>query len=81
MFALNRISASFQPAGSDSFIPLGEVFDVKITDTITIGGDTFTNTYEPGNPASMEAATNRSAEARRARRNAKRAREAAKVGG
>jgi hypothetical protein len=87
-FRLSRISASFQPAGSDKFIDLGEVRDVKITNTITMGGNTFTNTYEPGNPASMEAATNRlarialnpspsnikiiAAEARRARRNAKR---------
>ena len=84
MYAFNRISASFQPAGSDKFIDLGDVRDVKITDTMTVGGNTFTNTYEPVNPASMEAATTRfarvaldpspanlkiaAAEARRARR-------------
>jgi hypothetical protein len=96
MFALNRIEASIKLEGSDKFERLGELHKASITDLITMDGHTFTNTYQPGNPASMEAATNRlakiapnpspanfriaAAEARRARRNAKRAREAAKVG-
>jgi hypothetical protein len=56
MYALNRISASFQPAGSDKFIDLGEVRDVKITDTITDGKNALVISYNPADPNSMKVA-------------------------
>ncbi len=58
-----RIEGFFKPAGSDKIEPLGRLDKIQVTDTITVNGETFTNTYDPADPDSMRDATNRLARA------------------